>query len=762
MIRLFHKLQDFITVLRGAWFLFLFDILAVFAFLVIAQGQDMLLVITENTAKPEQLWQLAGLLIALGCWCVSAEFGARMLVYLTDNSGKSLAPERVDDRKTYQRYVARCSLFFPVAVLLTAFSKVYFVNHGAMEQYKLASIGGATLIIIILLLAEAAFLWWLYPGGLIKRLTRKFHWLTWMEFSGEGKDWAEKLYGILNDVRIDIPTADHYGKTLPRGVELPNGMTLPKSPDVVADPDNFQTTGNVSVWMYQIKSKFYGNLIKQLIVLVLLALVTIVLIGLFLSVGADNKLGGCAIICLAFGAWTTVYVFLHFLDKAQPIPVRFLLIIWLVICSFINNDHPVRLLTAVPAKRDTLVAHFGNWLNRAQKDTLANSYYRIGKADSIPVIFISAEGGALRTGAFTGLLLAQLQEKYPMFSNYVYAYSSVSGGTVGASFFNAQLIRNNYTRQDSGSWHTPAIKFFEYDFMSAVTAKLVFGEILNYFWPRDLGISDRAIAIEQAYEAGWQNAYPNDPSNLMKGNFDVANKAGLPALFINTTEVETGLQNVWSNVNLKGIPLYWKRDLYQIQGTPIRYSSAINLSDRFPLISPAGEFTRPHTGKDSTRHFVDGGYYENKGSETLLQVLQVLHLAGRKIKPYVLQFNFSGDTAIHSVSKFNEISEITGAIYNTRGGRGQIAQDALQKYVESLHGVFIPLTLKLNENELPMNWVLSRTVVERLDQTLELLVDPKHWPANDKLMDPKDKPELQKLFLYDPTNIRRKVTFKTR
>jgi hypothetical protein len=244
----------------------------------------------------------------------------------------------------------------------------------------------------------------------------------------------------------------------------------------------------------------------------------------------------------------------------------------------------------------------------------------------------------------------------------------------------------------------------------------------------------------------------------MAGNFDVALGKGLPAFFINTTEVETGLQNVWSNVQLDGLPLFEKRDLYGIQKTPIRYSSAINLSDRFPLISPAGAFVRPNTGKDSTRHFVDGGYYENKGSETLLQVLKALKLQGRKIKPYVLQFNFGGDTSVHSVSKFNEATEIVGAIYNTRGGRGQIAQDALGRYVDSLHGVFIPLTLKLNAEQLPMNWVLSHTVIERLDSTLNLLVALKDDNSGYKLLDPKDKHQLSRLFLYDPVNIRRKTS----
>jgi hypothetical protein len=486
MIKLFHKLQDLLTVLRGVWFLLFFDVIALFAFLLIAQGQDMLLVILENTGKGVQLGQLAGLLAALFCWCVSAEFGARMLVYLTDNSGRSLSLQRVKDRKDFQGYVARCALFFPLVLMLAALVKVYCGNQAAMAQYHLASIGPATGVVLVLVLLEGLFLWWLYPGGLIRRLAAKYRWLNWILFNGEGRDWAEKLYGILNDVRVDIPAAEGFGKELPRGEELPNGMTLPVSGDFVADAGNFQKDGHVEVWMFHIKARFYGGLLKQLLVLLLFSAAVIVLVGLVFSVSGDNQLGGCAIICFAFGAWTCVYVFLHFLDKAQTVPVRFLLLCWLVICSFINNDNPVRLLTGKPGARETINTHFSDWLARAELDINGDSCYRIGQADSIPVIFISAEGGALRTGAFTGLLLARLQEKFPLFKNYVYAYSSVSGGTVGAGFFNAQLIHNGFKRLDAGAWHDASKTFFQYDFMSAVTAKLVFGEILNYFWPRDL------------------------------------------------------------------------------------------------------------------------------------------------------------------------------------------------------------------------------------------------------------------------------------
>lgn len=757
------KIRDFLVVISGTWFMLLFDLLAFVAFLFISQGRDVLLVVTENVGNFTHKWQLAALLAAVFFWSVTSEYVTRMLNYLSDNTGKALNPQRVANRKKSQRIINLLSLFYPNLLMLIAFTSIYVSNYKAISAasnlYNLHRIEIGTIIIIILFILEIALLCWLYPGKLIVKLSQKYKLLSWASLSKNESQWVNKLYGILNELRVDLPAEGHTiftGKDLPRNRLLPNGMTLPDSPYFVAEDQNpLSLKGGIKVWMFKIKLPFYHNLIRQLAILSAISVTIIISIGFFFPISWTTGFGATSIICFSFACWQLIYLVIYFLDKAQSFPIRFALLIWLVICSVINNDHPVRLLSQKLTDRPTLNAHFEDWTKRTTADTTSN-YYRIGQADSIPVIFVSAEGGALRTGAFTALLLARLQDRFPLFQKYLYGYSSVSGGTLGSNFFNAQIIRNQHKPiNDENRWFDASKKFFKTDFLSALTAKLVFAEIINYFIPFHIPAADRAIALERSFETGWHNAYPEDTDNLLSNSFNQTINPLLPALFINTTAVETGNQNVWSNVNLNVLPLASARDLYPFAGTAISYSSAINLSNRFPLISPAGCFfirTKGHRGQDSTyrRHFVDGGYYENKGSETLLQVMKALHLENKKIKPYILQFNFSGDTTIRSITAFNEISEIAGAIYNTRNGRGNIAQDLLKKYVDSLHGVFIPLNLQLNSKELPMNWILSNTAADRLDQAIKQLVGKQENTQPDKLFKDGARDQLQKLFFYDP------------
>lgn len=342
----------------------------------------------------------------------------------------------------------------------------------------------------------------------------------------------------------------------------------------------------------------------------------------------------------------------------------------------------------------------------------------------------------------------------PAFHKYIYCYSGVSGGALGTNFFNAELMRH-LDSKDTTRYSYATERFFKNDFLAPVTGKLVFSEIINYFIPFHIASMDRAIAMEKVWEYAWKRIYSKDQENILGRSFNETVKQGLPAVFINTTEVETGLQCVWSNVDINSLPLHQQRDLYKRTNKQIAYSTAINLSTRFPLISPgAAFFYKERSGNDSIpvrRHFVDGGYYENKGTETLLQVLQALHLENKPVKPYVLQFNFGEvDSSFVSVTSFNEVKEVVSGIYNTRRGRGSISQYELHHYVrDSLKGEFINLNLTLNTKRIPMNWILSNTAVNRLSDLIGKTVKL----SNDK--DLRDKIELYKLFLYKPEYIRR-------
>jgi hypothetical protein len=622
---------------------------------------------------------------------------------MTDNSGHSLSIERIELRKLIQEKLANCFLYYPSALVLTAFVKAFFQN--------LSDIGTSWWIlstIIFLIALLVLLLRNLYQTNRPRINGRLFF---WMHLSKAEIFWTSKLFGIFNNYRVDLHKADTaiFEGDLPRETVLPNGSIIPSAFVLVEGPVELPGNKQVHVWIYRIPISYYRNLITQLMALCILSTV-IILFFSFASIPIYQGIGAIALICFSFASWQVLYTLVHFLDKAQPIPkinltFRLLVLIWLCFCSYINNDHPTRWIEKEKSQiGQTPSEHFKSWI--ADISTSNNK-------EQIPVFFITSEGGALRTGAFTAMLLAKLQDSFPDFKKHIYCYSGVSGGSLGLQFF--QSIPDNFKKLNAEK----AKEFFATDYLSPVTGKLVFGEILNYFIPYHIPSFDRAIALENAWELSWQP---------LAENFDHQIGSTKPAIFINTVESETGLPSVWSNILFdSSIPLASSRDLRNKFRLSIPYSTAINLGTRFPLVSPAGMIYWVRNNGDSIRlHYIDGGYFENKGQETILEMMQSLHLENYpRVKPYVLQFNFSQDDTTNVNIRFaNELRDIINGIENTRYARVNLGSEALKKYMHNNFDTqqIINLNLDISVKKLPMNWLLSQTAMNRVDNYTDSLM----------------------------------------
>lgn len=728
--------RDSLFVLRGLWLLLLLNLLALLAFLLMPQGTDIILGMMEPKPLEESIIPITALLTGLFSWCVSSEFCTRILIYMTDNSGHSISPERVESRKHIQTNIAGFFLYYPVFLVAIAFTKAYFQNRRDIDFSW-----SVLFYILLALLAEVILLGYLYQSNRKHFLGRHFN---WMHLSNQEKYWTSKLYGIFNDYRVDLKHSEGAHvlrhEDLPREKELPNGIVIPSAFVLIGQPKQDPKNKSILVWIYHIPLSFYKNLITQLTVLSGIAIVMILVFS-FADTGIYQKLGATALISFSFASWQVIYTLFHFLDKAQPLPkinltYRLIVFAWLCICSYINTDHPVRSFPlAGHAKREFLADHFKSWLREVKKK------YTTDSNQTIPVFFIAAEGGALRTGAFTALLLAKLQDSFPAFKNNIYCYSTVSGGTLGANFFNS--LHEDPEAGNPAAYSKTTIRFFEIDYLSAVTGKLVFGEPLNYFIPAHIAKFDRAIALENSWERGWEQA-TNKPheKNAFSNSFENNNQTNMPALFINTVEAETGLPCVWSNTVLdSNISLAASRDLRTKYQVSLSYATAINLSTRFPIISPAAMFHYKINKKDSTRlHYVDGGYFENKGQETLLQVIEAIGLKKYPgVKPYIIQFNFSEEdnSGSRGIRFANDVTEIIKGIYNTRNGRVLLATQQMKKYVAENFSdkQLINLSLDLSQKKFPMNWVLSHTAMKRVDLFTDSLLHLQ-----------KDSAELKKLY----------------
>lgn len=742
---LLEKWQDLAVSFKGILFLLISDLIALLAFVIMPQGTDVMLAIGEDigSAHPQPGTTIS-LILALWFWSVSAEYCSRLLVYMTDSSGHVLPDFRVKIRERNQEIIATAALFFPQFLTIAAFIKVLIANGSDIRHVP--DLARGIWIIIAFQVVSAVLLYLLYKKGWITSIATKYRAFSWLKLSKHESIWVGKLYGIFNDVRVSIPSSlagNYPGGDLPRLERLPNGMKLPDSAYFMPYPGNPQREDQLCTWMFTIRWQFYKNLLRQLLVLAIIAIAIICFFTFNNNARLPIKIGSIAILCLAFACWQVIYTCLHFADKAQShVPVRFLLFILLIVCSIVNNDHPARTLPVAPrGHRMELNAHFANWVHELQTDT-DSVYYRV-HGDTIPVVFVASEGGALRTGAFTAMMLSALSDRFHNFPKYIYCYSSVSGGTVGANIYNAALIQKKLNRDTSRDMLSFSTQFFKNDFLAAVTGKMLFAEIIGYFLPVHNNRLDRAVALEKGWEVAWDNYYHN---NLLGESFDTTIGGHQPMVLINTTEVETGLQCLWSNVDVQSLPNGTDRDLYTRMDKNLPYSTAINLSSRFPLVSPGAAFFC----RGYRRHYVDGGYYENKGAETLLQVLQQLHTLHLPVKPFVLQFNFGqNDTTYEKgVKSFNELNEIFAGIYGTRSGRGTMAQTYLKKFLDTTGGVMINLYMREDTKKFPMNWVLSTTSVDRLQRSiLDVVTAP---------TDTTDQSALRQLFLYNSDDIRRR------
>lgn len=715
--------RDLFFVLRGIWVLLVFHCLAVLAFVFLPQGTDVLLLLLENSFQVGNPATLLFLMMGVFFWSISSEFCCRMLLYMTDNSGHSLSIASVQSRKSLQVLLAKICLYEPILILGIGLIKAYFQNQSD-SHFPLAVL----LMLLGLLTAASWLLFQLYHAKRKIPLFRK-----WMRLSAKEAFWTGKLYGIFNLYRIDLPAESLLIKgepvpsnsivenDLPRETPLPNGSFIPVG-FVLIEQGIYHQPYPTKTWVFRIPLSFYSCLIKQLLILCAIALSLIILFSL-LPLQAYPLVGAAALVCSGFGCWQLVYVFLHFLDKAQPLgkfkfTYRLYVIAWVLFCSYINQDHPISVIRQQKKEQPTTVAsHFETWARNVESNSLA---------DSIPIYLIAAEGGALRTGAFTALLLSKLADADPSFAKRIYAYSTVSGGSLGAGFF--QSIQGLKDSLPEHMLSPMSRRFFEKDFLSATTGKLVFAEIVQCIIPWHLPVLDRAIALEQSWEKGWEAASLH--SNL-SNQFEqtIPNATIAPAVLFQTVEAETGLPCVWSNLNLETVfPQSKERDLAKRYPVSIALSTAINLSARFPLLSPAAMFSSQIGENKIRRHYVDGGYFDNSGQESLLALLQSLPFEQHpRLQPKILCFNFSGmDTSIYKgIRLANEFSELLHAVYQTRNARTTLAINSLNKYCLQRFGTanLLQLELDINTKNLPMNWVLSHTAMQRMDIYCNAMVE---------------------------------------
>ncbi len=405
--------------------------------------------------------------------------------------------------------------------------------------------------------------------------------------------------------------------------------------------------------------------------------------------------------------------------------------LYLIVISAWNDNTAVRQAPnpTVPsiAQRPTIAAHFAQWVaNRRETD-----------GDTIPLVLVAAEGGGTRALNWTAETLIRLDSIIPGFSRHVYAISGVSGGGVGAVFYTAFLRDTPAQRRISQFDRFRNV--IRDDYLSAVSAALLFPESIQRIVPLPIPRLERAKWLEDS----WADSYHDnlslktlDESMTQLYQTPVGYNYDLPSLLLNGTLAESGQKTITSNLQLD--PRYFKDvvSTLDVLGADVPLKTAASLSSRFPIITNGGLIQKDsvdQTGRNRRYggHVVDGGYFDNSGVETCIQLLNNLvpdiqrldTLDGEKrvtIIPYII-FIQNSNTVGRLPRKRSVLQAVRIPLlgFFNAWDNGSITRDnmfnSFMNRFSNPKTNYLTLRLAYNDNY-PLGWFLSDSAARSLSQ----------------------------------------------
>ncbi|MBI2713043.1 MAG: hypothetical protein HYX37_01115 [Rhizobiales bacterium] len=464
----------------------------------------------------------------------------------------------------------------------------------------------------------------------------------------------------------------------------------------------------------------------------------------FLPVALPAWLGPLTVIFLWIAAVVWLASALAYRLASTKIPIFICLAAAAVLFSYfdLNDNHVVRHERKTDFVRGAHLSEFefDQWLmSRTDKHLYEGKNY--------PVFIVSAEGGGIRAAYFSALVLSSIQDRCPAFAQHIFAISGVSGGSVGAAVFAALVKRLAATGVNdscplessrTGEFQRVAEAVLRHDFFSPLLAALLFPDFVQRFLPWSIESFDRARAFEYALESAWKQETNGD--EFAQSFFDLS--AGwrggtVPALVLNTTNVETGMRMVISHLDIyeenEG-PLETLLDVNENLTMPL--STAAGLSARFPLVAPAGSIliSRGPNGVEK-RRYVDGGYFENTGTASIFDLFTALRASSwsesRKVDLYVLRIGSQQALPQYSGKGFGEVLSPIKTLLNTREARGLVAKAQLLTVTMGLNRAnryqrnfgIVEFELQQRAVPLPLGWSVSKIardeIAAQVNQTFD-------------------------------------------
>ncbi|MBS0394228.1 MAG: hypothetical protein JSR54_06340 [Proteobacteria bacterium] len=491
--------------------------------------------------------------------------------------------------------------------------------------------------------------------------------------------------------------------------------------------------------------------------------------------GAIGVIGPIGIILLTAsfltisGTWVTIH------GACWDLPVMTLIGLLALACEWsgTSDNHHVRLYPGMESKDQpdwsrTAYVPLGAGSDAAGAGLAFTDYVRglDGPAPHGPVYLVSAEGGGIRAAAWTTLVLTELErQSNGEFSRHVVAGSGVSGGSLGLAVFAALVKARNDGLIATAQMSDVAADFLLDDFLRGPLEAMFLTDLLQRFVPAPV-FDDRGQRLENRWERRWTRALCTS-RGVAPADVDGSGPRGddchaferpwlslwggpgrVPLLFLNATDVASGtrfIEEPFARMDAE-VP-----DAFVFAGATASIhwlpstaplSAVVHNSARFTYVSPAGTLLRQpqRPGAPASRQLVDGGYFENSGLTTLVEVGEVLakvydgcHADGSRLAGAACPIRFihiSNDPGVEPMlgrdkdscrvrprgGHYGEVSAPVVALLQTRDGRGRTARaSVITQYAldstrtalrQDLERVY-HFRLCEGRHHLPLGWTLS-------------------------------------------------------
>ena len=440
----------------------------------------------------------------------------------------------------------------------------------------------------------------------------------------------------------------------------------------------------------------------------------------YYSHDAGHRFGAAAILSIV-GANTVFFGSIAvFATRSRGIPIEVVAFACAAMFSLWNDNHVVRLVDAPATPRAELSDVFSSWVNQAPATSGA----------PVPVIVAAAEGGGIRAAYWTSSVLhhlADVPDPDVKFAQRLFAISSVSGGSFGAAVY-AGLRRDPTSMPPRPQI---ASEILRERFLAPMVAKLVSGDLAQWFWPFPVRRWDRSSAMEVAFASAYDEHVHHNSMTERVSEFRPLHATDVPVLFLNSTSVELGRRVVTTAYRwpLSDISVEEQEpiDFHQLTGRDVTMATAVHNTARFPYISSAGRLLAKNG--ENLGHIVDGGYFENTGADTLIDLLRYLKQAASPLNVrfiVIALLNTPSEQHLtepdripwRDAESLGELFSPVRALLQTRTARGDLALRRLREQVEPGDMIEFRICSDSGLREAPLGWQLSKEMVDVLDANL--------------------------------------------